>query len=459
MKDDEMITRTLAEFCSSTAVAGVPEFLNEKVKACICDTLHAIILAIPSRTAHLLWQYLNASNVTRGHCTMIGYGCNDAERAALYNACLAAVHEIDDVHYDTSCHPGAVIIPAVLSASEFVHASPRHMMSAVVVGYEIAIRLCIAMGERHYHYFHSTATCCTIGAAAASGVILGLDADRIQAALGLAATSASGLWEGITNQAVMVKHLHLGQAAERGVRCARLAQLGWQGAPYALEGEKGFVAALARPNEYAPDESPTKEELEKILIGSLGEKWAIERNIFKSTPFCLGVNEPLEGLRAILQQLNAGKEQIDKIVVETSPSVAWMVGNRAPLDDCQVRFSAPFAMALLLADLKPDTVPLPMEWLTHPDVQQWISKIQLVGREDIGRRKAYVNVYFNDGQHLIADQPLKSLSNQEAIKRFAKVAVESYGESGYEIVDMLSNFEKIDNLGRLSAILSRRVSL
>lgn len=452
-----MITRTLAEFCSSVAVAGVPEFLNEKVKACICDTLHAIILAMPSRTACLLQQYLDSSPVSHGQCTMIGYGYNDAELSAFYNACLAAVHEIDDVHYDTSCHPGAVIVPAVLSASELVHASPRQMIAAIVVGYEVAIRLCIAMGERHYHYFHSTATCCTIGAAAASGVVMGLDADRLQAAFGLAATSASGLWEGITNQAVMVKHLHLGQAAERGVRCARLAQLGWQGAPCALEGEKGFIAALARPNEYAPDESPTKEELEKTLTGNLGAKWAIERNIFKSTPFCLGVNEPLEGLRAILQQTDVRKEQIDKIVVETSPSVAWMVGNRDPHDDCQVRFSAPFAMALLLADLKPETVPLPMQWLTHPDVLQWISNIQLVGRTDIGRRKAYVNVYFKDGRILTADQPLKSLSNQEAVKRFEKVVVESYGEFGYEIVDILSNFEKIVDLGRLGAILSRRV--
>lgn len=452
-----MITRTLAEFCSSVAVAGVPEFLNEKVKACICDTLHAIILAMPSRTAYLLQQYLDSSPVLHDQCTMIGYGYNDAERSAFYNACLAAVHEIDDVHYDTSCHPGAVIVPAVLSASEFAQASPRQMMSAVAAGYEIAIRLCIAMGERHYHYFHSTATCCTIGAAAASGIVMGLDADSLQAALGLAATSASGLWEGITNQAVMVKHLHLGQAAERGVRCARLAQLGWQGAPHALEGEKGFIAALACPNEYAPDERPTREELEKILTGHLGEKWAIERNIFKSTPFCLGVNEPLEGLRAILGQSNVRREQIDKIVVETSPSVAWMVGNRDPHDDCQARFSAPFAMALLLANLKPETVPLPIKWLTHPDVQKWISNIQLVGRADIGRRKAYVNVYFNDGQCLRADQPLKSLSNQEAIKRFEKVVVESYGESGHELVDILSNLEKTTNLSRLSAILSRRV--
>jgi hypothetical protein len=32
------------------------------------------------------------------------------------------------------------------------------------------------------------------------------------------ATSASGLWEGINDEAVTVKHLHPGSAAERGVR-------------------------------------------------------------------------------------------------------------------------------------------------------------------------------------------------------------------------------------------------
>lgn len=387
---------------------------------------------------------------------MVGQERGNPESAALYHASLAAVHEIDDVHFDTSLHPGAVIVPAALAVAEDVNAVPSQLMTAVSVGYEVAVRLSIAAGERHYYYFHSAATCGTIGAAAAAGVLLKLSKEQMQNALGLAATSASGLWEGITDLAVMVKHLHLGMAAERGVRSARLAALGWPGAPHALEGPKGFFAALAQPGLHAPDETADGSRLAQIMTEELGERWAILRNIFKRTPFCLGVNEPLEGLRYILDQ-GIDRRQIETIQVETSPSVAWMVGNPHPEDECQVRFSAPFAMALLLAGRDPETIPLPIHWITQPEVKHWLPKIRMTGREGIGRRRAIVTVKLNGGSAITAIRPLRNMTNQEAFQRFAAVAGARFGMSGERLVKIIGELEKQGSLSELSAILQGKL--
>src|SRR4029079_5359364 len=100
------------------------------------------------------------------------------------------------------------------------------LFAAIVAGYEVAVRLSVASGHRHYHYFHSTATCGTVGAAAAASIILGLDDEQTAHAIGMAVTTASGLWEGINDEAVTIKHLHPGLAAERGVRASKLARLG-----------------------------------------------------------------------------------------------------------------------------------------------------------------------------------------------------------------------------------------
>src|SRR5262250_1929830 len=112
----------------------------------------------------------------------------------------------------------------------------------------------------------------------------------------MAATSASGLWEGINDDAVTVKHLHPGMAAERGVRAAKLARLGLRSARHSIEGDKGFMAALAREGAHAPGETPSLDEVVAILVNGLGERPVILRNIFKRYPFCLGCFEPLEGM-------------------------------------------------------------------------------------------------------------------------------------------------------------------
>lgn len=452
------ITRRLAEFCHQILSLGIPAEVEERAKICIADVLHAILLSLPSRTSNMLGQYLDQSP-RKGFCSAVGRGSADAEAAALFNASLAAVHEIDDVHFDTSLHPGAVVVPASLAAAELSEATVGRFLAAIVAGYEVAVRLSKAAGQRHYHYFHASATCGTIGAAAAASVALNLTLEQTNCALGLAATSASGLWEGITDQAVMVKHLHLGLASERGIRSARLAALGWPGASSAIEGPKGFLAALARPAELTPGEEAGQESLEQILAKGLGETWAIQRNIFKRYPFCLGVSEPLEGLRELLQQSPYGSGKIDSILVETSPSVAWMVGNKDPRNDEEARFSVPFALSLVLAGFDPETVPLPSVWLKDQGVREWLPRVRIEGRPDIGRRKARVTATLRDGTRIEADQPLRNLTESEVLRRLDRVSQQRLGVDGCRLTEVVAGLSRCQDLLELRSILRGKCKL
>lgn len=447
-------TERLAKFCWETAQTGLPDQVEVHAKACVADVLHALLLAVSSPTAKLLKAYL-ASGGANGPCSAPVLGaCNEAS-AALFNGSLTAVHEIDDVHFDTSLHPGAAVVPAALAASEWAGASPKTFLIAVTLGYEVAARLSIAAGYRHYHYFHSSATCGTLGAAAAAGTAMGLSTEQLQAALGIAATSASGLWEGLTDRAVTVKHLHLGQAAERGIRSARLALLGFPGAPSGLEGPKGFLHAMAHPGIHAPNEDDDPQRIEMILTQGLGNEWAIQRNFFKRYPFCLGVNEPVEGLRRILNENPGVSEHITDILVETSPSVAWMVGNPDPKDENEARFSAPFAMALLLAGFAPDFVPLPVEWLKKKQVRRFLPLIRMQGKEEIGRRKAVVTVQLEDGRSLHACEPLWNLTERDIFQRFAETAEDALAQTGGRLTEIVETLEQQRSLEEMGELLRR----
>lgn len=439
------ITRRLAEFCHETANNGVPKEVENQARVCLADALHAILLALSSKTSVLLNEYIKTKG-QRGSSSMAGQGLTDPETAALFNSCLAAVHEIDDVHFDTSLHPGAAIVPAALACAELSGAPVERFLTAIAIGYEIAVRLSRAAGYRHYHYFHSSATCCTVGAAAAACVALNLTVDETHSAFGIAATSASGLWEGISDDAVMVKHLHLGQAAERGVRAALLAGRGWPGARKSIEGPKGFLAAMARPGEHAPGENGEPDDIKKILTEDLGENWAILRNIFKRYPFCLGVFEPLEGLLGALRQSHYDLGQIDNIYVETSLSVAWMVGNRDPKNEEEARFSVPYGLALVLSGFDPETVPLPVSWLKEDNVRKWLPRVHMQGRRDIGRRKAKVSVVYTNGKKISADRPLRNLTEDEVFLRLNKAAWGCLGPQSANLAELIANISSIHDL-------------
>lgn len=404
------VSHLFAEFACAAAAAALPGEVAERARLCVVDHLHAALHGARSDTASILRRYRGEP---RGD-----------EATALALGALSTVYEIDDVHRDTSMHAGSVVVSAALAAAGQDGAGQggvgdARLLAAVAAGYEMAIRLSVAAGERHYHYHQSTATCGTVAAAVAAGVVLGLDAPRMANAIGLAATMASGLWEDISNAAITVKHLHSGFAAERGVRAAKLAALGVGGARRALEGPKGFLAALARPDAAYPREAaPDEAALRAVMTDGLGQRWAILRNIYKRYPFCLGCFEPLEGMRHILATTGRPAADIASVRVAIYTPTARLVGNRAPRDQLQAKFSVAFAIALLLAGRDPENVLLPVEWLSDPDVVRWYPKIACIADDTMRPRKALVHVDWADGTSTLGDEPLRSLEAGEVSARF-----------------------------------------
>lgn len=403
----DTISARLAAFAVSAASAPLPAEVAARARLCVVDHLHAALHGAHSETASVLNRY--------------GSGAG-SDALALRLGALSTVYEIDDVHRDTSMHPGSTIVAAALAAARDTGVSDAKLLAAVAVGYEVAIRLSIAAGERHYHYHQSTATCGTVGAAAAASIIYELDAEQTTHAIGLSATMASGLWEDINHAAIMVKHLHSGFAAERGIRAARLAGLGATGARRALEGTKGFLAALARRDPAYPLENDLDEaDFERILTEGLGKRWTILRNIYKRYPFCLGCFEPLEGMRHVLATSGRSVREIEAVRIEIYPPTAQLVGNRAPANQLQAKFSAVFALALLLSGRDPENVLLPVEWLSSEDVLYWYPKIECVRNAALRPRSALVYVTWNDGDVALGNQPLRSLEGDEVVARFSRL--------------------------------------
>ena len=234
------------------------------------------------------WQ--RTPGVARATPSLLGMAQDDYH-AMLLDAGPANVEEMDDMHRAAILHPGPAVIPALAGLARRHGLSAAQTLDALVRGYEMMIRIGRAVGAHHYFFWHNTATAGTFGAAAASASALGLTPEQTVWALGNAGTQTAGLWQ-VRLEPVMSKQLHTAHAAWSGMTAASLAQAGFNGPAYILEGERGFLKAMC---EGADLSVITQDEAD----------WLIHDTSFKPWPACRHTHATIDCVMA-LREADAG---------------------------------------------------------------------------------------------------------------------------------------------------------
>src|SRR6266581_9638031 len=166
----------------------------------------------------------------------------DALGAAFVNAISANLLDFDDTHLDTIIHPAAPVAAPVLALAQARGFSGRDAITAFILGVEVECRVGNAVSPGHYaRGWHITSTCGVFGAAAACAKLLGLPADQIAHAIGIAASQSAGIVENLASAA---KNVSVGNAARNGLFAALLAEQGYAASPLAIEGPLGWAQAM-----------------------------------------------------------------------------------------------------------------------------------------------------------------------------------------------------------------------
>lgn len=339
-------TIQLAEFAAGLSYDALPEAVRTRVAWLMADMAGIAIRARrEAESTPALLAAVKRLGLGAGTCGVLGDDAGySPPAAALVNGTTAHSLDFDDTHARGSIHPSAPIVPAALAAAQAAGADGRTLVAAIAAGYEIQIRLSLALGPAdHYDRgFHPTATCGVFGAAAAAGRVLGLSASQMAHAFGIALSQSAGSMQFLVDGA-WTKRLHVGQAAMNGLVAAFLAREDFQGPMQAIEGRAGFLRS------YAP--RPDFEQASADL-GSRFETLAIA---VKPYPSCRYSHAALDALIELARTHDIGRGDVSSVEVGLSRTGWKIIGDpeadkQRPKNVVDGQFSMPLLAAIALRE-------------------------------------------------------------------------------------------------------------
>lgn len=331
--------------------------------------------------------------------------------AAFVNAAYASMLDIDDGHRAAAGHPGAAIVPAVLTVAQIDKAGPDRILTAIALGYEAALRVSAA---RDINSIRTTDTgrWCGYGVAAACGWLRGLSAEKIAQAMAIAGHTAS-------SQAA-TGWTKLGHVVKEGIPFATAAAV--TAVDLAQAGYTGPVDLLDDPDRY--DQSR--------LTKDLGVRWEIERNYFKIYSACRWAHAPVDAALTLQARGRFGVQEIEGIDIGLFARALTLLNQPDPDSLHAAQYSIPFSVALALIHGKQALLPMTGEFLHSPQVRALACRIALHHQSDLdplfpGETPASVAIRYRgqtDRVYLTAPkgEPSNPLSDQDLIDKFNALA-------------------------------------
>lgn len=321
------------------ALQGRPITEQDRQRAALhlLDWLSGVMLGHRSVAGEAIDRWATKQGA-HGVCWTAG-GLNlSCDAAALYNGSLGNIFELDDLHRGAIVHPADTIMAAALAVAQRENVLPQAFLDSIVRAYEVAIRVGLLAGTRHYQHWYSTATCGVFGAATACASLLELDAHQAANALAQAGMQASGVWQ-CRMEPGFSKQLAAGRSAQSGVLAADLAAAGFEGPKHILEGQHGWLTATGS--------LPSAAHAMKVLSPSTNAPWLIHEVSFKPWPVCRHVHPAIACAIQLHKQISLLSD-VAEIEISTYQTAIDFANQAHPTDSQQARFSLQHGVAVAL---------------------------------------------------------------------------------------------------------------
>jgi 2-methylcitrate dehydratase PrpD len=378
------VSKTLADFVAASSWADVEAQSHEARRS----ILNFFATALGSARDPVVVAAMRTLSPFSGAATstVIGHSQpTDALCASFLNAISANLLDFDDTHPETIIHPAAPVAAPVLALAEVRKLSGREVLTAFILGVDVECRIGNAVSPRHYaRGWHITSTCGIFGAAAACAKLLGLPAEGIANAIGLAASQSAGNVENLPSAA---KNVSVGSAARNGLFAALLAQQGYDAAPRAIEGPLGWARTMG-----------DEPDLARLLDG-LGKTWEISKNTYKPYPAGIVFHSVIDACLLLRERIGRRVDQIESVKVQGS-TLLLARGDRAVNNERDARVSIHHCVACGLLLGAAGVVEFAHGTVVRPDIAQLRQKVRAELDDAIPDGAARVSLRLSSGEVL-----------------------------------------------------------
>lgn len=322
---------TLAQFVAETQWAQIPEVVQQHAKLVFLDTLGVILAGSVRPEVQQLRTRLAATAGTGATVYARGWPTQDPRTAALLNGIAGRAIELCEGLRLVSGQAAMQVLPGVLAVGESAQSSGREMITAMVVGYDVAARLCTAFTARPLA--HQNGQACLLAAAAAGARVRGLHAADTSRAMRIATTLL--LTPSYTNAVAGATTLNVagGMSGFVGALAPELALAGFEAQGDAIEEALGHLVGSG----FNPDG----------MLDGLGTRWEITRNYFRLHACCNPIHPAIDALQEVLSALQPQPADIERIDIATY-RFASVMANPDPPNYFGSKYSLPHSAAVLV---------------------------------------------------------------------------------------------------------------
>ena len=454
----ETISQKWAKFALGLHYEDIPSEALEETKRFLLDSVGCALSAVENKDTQALFRYIQDLGGEK-QATVIGWGLKtNMPQATLMNSLLIRARDYNDIYWEQDPSHPSDIIPAALSAGEFKERSGKEVLVGIVLAYELEMRLCQAAfpGIREIGWHHATLT--QFVSPVVAGRMLGLDEEKVAAAVGISGSSHFTSGGVVAGHLTNMKNTADPLAVEAGVEAALLAEKGYTGPEEVFEGKEGLFEVL--------DKVKWNKD---VLLKGLGERFLITDCAYKAFPTEALTHQPVTAALEVMQENHLNPHEVKEVLVETTTRGADILSDPSkykPTTRETADHSLPYCIAVAVA--KGNVLPSDFEEEALRDSFVWslLDKIKVVANPQIDSlfpkvKRAIVSIKTSRGvykklEDFAKGQPERPLSDEELISKFKANAKEKISSQRME--DIIEATKEIENVERIGEYIKLLVS-